>query len=227
MEIRTERTRYDNYAPVAAPRLARRIAEAVEWMVIVFVRCLTRARPQWLGNVPPPGPVIYAANHASHLDVPLMLSVLPGRLWRRTRPVAAAGYWTAGPLRRCVIHFVLHGVLVERETLGINPLEPVAAALRQGDSLIFFPEGTRGPGDTLRPLRTGLFYLARWFPGVDIIPVWIGNSYRALPKGGLIPLPFRCSIAIGAPLRWKPEQGREEFLGEVRAALEVLHSQSR
>jgi 1-acyl-sn-glycerol-3-phosphate acyltransferase len=112
--------------------------------------------------------------------------------------------------------------LVERDRAQVNPLEPVANALRQGDSLIFFPEGTRGPGGVLQPLKPGIFHLARWFPCVDIVPVWIDNSYRILPKGFAIPVPLLCSITFGTPLRWKEGQRQDEFLAEVREALEAL-----
>jgi 1-acyl-sn-glycerol-3-phosphate acyltransferase len=113
-------------------------------------------------------------------------------------------------------------VLVEREGCHLNPLEPVACALRQGDSLIFFPEGARGPGEILQPLKPGIFHLARCFPRVDIVPAWINNSYRALPKGFAVPVPLLCTITFGTPLRWREGQGQDEFLAEVRQTLETL-----
>jgi hypothetical protein len=64
--------------------------------------------------------------------------------------------------------------------------------------------------------------LARWFPNIDIVPAWIDNSYRVLPKGSAIPLPQPCSITFGTPLRWKEGQRQEEFLAEVRETLEAL-----
>jgi 1-acyl-sn-glycerol-3-phosphate acyltransferase len=121
-----------------------------------------------------------------------------------------------------LIHSIFRGVLVGRGSSALNPLEPVATALRQGSSLILFPEGTRGPGRILQPLKPGIFYLARSFPNVDIVPAWIDNSYRILPKGFAIPVPLLCSITFGVPLRWKMGQPQEEFLAEVREALEVL-----
>jgi 1-acyl-sn-glycerol-3-phosphate acyltransferase len=159
---------------------------------------------------------------SSHLDAVLLFSTLPAPLRRRTRPVAAADYWTAGPVRRYLIHSIFRGVLVGRETNQLNPLEPMASALRGGDSLIFLPEGTRGPGGVLQPLKPGIFHLARWFPDVDIVPAWIDNSYRVLPKGFAIPVPLLCSITFGPPLRWKVGQQQDEFLAEVRQTLETL-----
>jgi len=198
------------------------IAAFIEWLLIVSVRLLVGAQPRWQGCACAPEQRIYVANHSSHLDVVLLFSTLPASLRRRTRPVAAAEYWTADPVRRYLIHSIFRGVLVGRECSQLNPLEPVAAALRQGDSLIFFPEGTRGPGEILQPLKPGIFHLARWFPDIDIVPAWIDNSYRILPKGFAIPVPLLCSITFGAPLRWKEGQQQEEFLAEVRVALEAL-----
>lgn len=200
------------------------IAAFLESLIIVTVRLLVGAQARWQGCACSAEQRIYVANHSSHLDVVLLFSALPAALRRRTRPVAAAEYWTAGPVRRFLIHSIFRGVLVGRQGSPLNPLEEVAGALRQGDSLIFFPEGTRGPGGMLQPLKPGIFHLARWFPDVDIVPAWIDNSYRILPKGFAIPVPLLCSISFGAPLRWKEGQQQEEFLAEVRDALEALQA---
>jgi len=198
------------------------IAGLIEELLIVLVRLLVGAQARWQGCGHSPEQRIYVANHTSHLDVVLLFSALPESLRRRTRPVAAAEYWTAGPIRRYLIHAIFRGVLIERDRSQLNPLEPAASALRQRDSLIFFPEGTRGPGEDLQPLKPGIFLLANWFPKVDIVPVWIDNSYRILPKGFAIPVPLLCSITFGTPFRWKEGQKQEDFLAEVRQALEAL-----
>jgi 1-acyl-sn-glycerol-3-phosphate acyltransferase len=198
------------------------IAGFIERLLIASVRLLVGAQSRWQGCAYSPEQRIYVANHSSHLDVVLLFSALPALLRRRTRPVAAAEYWNAGPVRRYLIHSIFRGVLVGRQGGPLNPLEPAAVALRQGDSLIFFPEGTRGPGGVLQPLKPGIFHLARWFPNIDIVPAWIDNSYRILPKGFAIPVPLLCSITFGAPLRWKEGQEQDEFLAEVREALEAL-----
>jgi len=198
------------------------IAGLIERLMICSVRLLAGAQARWQGCAPTPGQRIYVANHSSHLDAVLLFSALPAPLRRRTRPVAAAEYWTAGPIRRYLIHSIFRGVLVGRDGSRLNPLEPMASALRTGGSLIFFPEGTRGPGGILQPLKPGIFHLARGFPDIDIVPAWIDNSYRVLPKGFTIPVPLLCSITFGGPMRWKEGQQQEEFLAEVRQTLETL-----
>ena len=199
-------------------------AELIEKLLIFATRLTAGAQARWVGCGPELGQRIYVANHSSHLDFVLVSCALPLPLRRRTRPVAAAEYWTSGWLRRYFIQDVFRSVLLGRHGFQMNPLEPVNVALRQGDSLIFFPEGTRGPGDKLQPLKPGIFHLARLFPNVDIVPVWIDNSYRILPKGFFIPVPLLSFVTFGAPLRWKEEQGQEEFLDELRGALEALRS---
>jgi 1-acyl-sn-glycerol-3-phosphate acyltransferase len=198
------------------------INKFMEWIMIRAVRVIAGARSRWLGCSPSVQQRIYVANHSSHLDSLLVSSALPEPLRRRTRPVAAAEYWISGVLRQFLIRRVFRGVLLWRSEFQLNPLESVSTALREGDSLIFFPEGTRGPGRNLQPLKPGIFCLARRFPAVDIVPVWIDNSYRVLPKGVAVPLPARCSITFGSPLRWKPGQQQEDFLADVRNALEAL-----
>jgi 1-acyl-sn-glycerol-3-phosphate acyltransferase len=196
------------------------IARFIERLLIISVRLF--ARPKGCNHSC--AQRIYIANHSSHLDAVLLMSTLPASSWSRTRPVAAAEYWNASPVRRYLIHSIFRGVLIGRQGCPLNPLEPVADSLREGDSLILFPEGTRGPGGALQPLKPGIFHLARWFPDVEIVPVWIDNSYRILPKGFKIPVPLLCSITFGAPLRWREGQSQDEFLEEVRMRLEALHA---
>ena len=186
----------------------------IGWLLIVVVRLLWGLRARRKSFTGSANQCIYVANHTSHMDTVFILAMLPARLRRRTRPVAAEEYWTAGPVRRFLIHSIFRGVLIERDRVQLNPLEPVAVALRQGDSLIFFPEGTRGQAGakTLQPLKPGIFYLARWFPQVDIVPVWIGYSHHHISW----------SITCGEPVHWKPGQEQVEFLAEVREAVEGL-----
>jgi 1-acyl-sn-glycerol-3-phosphate acyltransferase len=179
------------------------IARIIKWLLVGSARFLVGGRPEWQGS----GQRIFVANHSSHLDTVMLLSTLPKTLRRRTRPVAAADYWTHGLVRRYLIHSIFRGVLVDRGRWCLKPLEPLAKALRAGDSLILFPEGTRGTGGNLQQLKPGLFHVARAFPHVEIVPAWID-----MPRG----------LTFGPPLRWTDGQQQEEFMSEVREALEAL-----
>ena len=189
------------------------------WLLSFGLRLLTGAHGRWSGCAPVATQRIYCVNHSSHLDFLLLWTALPGRLRRTTRPVAAADYWSAGPVRRYLIHRVFRGVLVDRSGKVAQPLEPVFEALAEGDSLIFFPEGTRGPGEGLLPLKSGIFHVAREAREVDLVPVWIDNSYRVMPKGVFFPIPLLCSMTFGSPLRLTEGEEKDAFLLRLRNAM--------
>ncbi|EPN57708.1 acyltransferase, partial [Pseudomonas syringae pv. actinidiae ICMP 19079] len=145
-------------------------------------------------------------------------------LRKTARPVAGADYWQTSPLRRYIINRVFNGVLVDRKriTPESNPLQPMLEALEKGDSLILFPEGTRNPEDGLLPFKSGLYHLAKSYPQVDLVPVWIANLNRVMPKGRMLPLPLLCTTSFGAPLRLDSEESKEQFLTRSRDALLAL-----
>lgn len=185
-------------------------------------RLVTGAQARWLGCGPQPIQRIYFANHASHVDILLIFSALPLPLRMRTRPVAGADYWEKGKIRRYLVHNILNAVLVDRTrvTRTRNPLEPMLTALDDGDSLIIFPEGTRNTTEhTLLPFKSGLYHLASRRPGIDVVPVWMDNLGRVLPKGEIVPVPLLCSVNFGEPMRLLDGESRADFLTRAHAAL--------
>jgi 1-acyl-sn-glycerol-3-phosphate acyltransferase len=195
-----------------------------------FTRLITGAQARWIGCGPSAVQRIYFANHNSHADFALIWASLPSDLRVRTRPVAGADYWNKGRLRRYFIHEVLRGVLIERAgaTRTCDPIEVIVAALESGDSLIVFPEGTRNVGDEmLLPLKSGIYRVACRRPDVELVPVWMENLGRVLPKGEMIPVPLLCSINFGAPMRLAPGEEKESFLARARQALLDLAAAAR
>ena len=195
-----------------------------------FTRLVTGAQARWIGCGPTAIQRIYFANHASHADFALIWASLPSDLRVRTRPVAGADYWDKGRLRQYLIHEVLRGVLIERAGTARtrDPIETIVAALELGDSLIVFPEGTRNMSDEpLLPFKSGLYRVACRRPDVELVPVWMENLGRVLPKGEIIPVPLLCSINFGAPLRLAPGEEKQAFLGRVRQALLDLAATAR
>lgn len=195
----------------------------VAWLLCGFARLLTGVRAIWR-SPPEAGQRIYYGNHRSHGDFVLIWSSLPSRLRESTRPVAGADYWLASRLRRYIGGEVFRSVLIDRTGhKGVaNPIDQMSEALMQGDSLIIFPEGTRNLGDGLLPFKSGIYHLARANPGVELLPVWLENLGRVMPKGALIPVPLLCSVTFGSPLQPAPDESKEDFLARARDALLAL-----
>ena len=103
-----------------------------------------------------------------------------------------------------------------------DPLAPLVRALESGDSIIIFPEGTRGHGDDPQPFKSGLFRLAQMFPQVVLVPAWINNVQRVIPKGEVVPVPILCSVTFGAPIQLEPCEERRPFLERARRAVMAL-----
>ena len=194
-------------------------------LVIGFIRLLTGAQAFWAGCRPTAAQRIYFANHASHGDFVLLWAALPPYLRRRARPVAGADYWERGALRRYIAAKVFRAVLIDRERRegSPDPIAQMVGALAGGDSLILFPEGTRNTTDQpLLPLKSGLFHLAMQCPSVELVPVWMNNLGRVMPKGEPLPIPLLCTVTFGAPLERIDGEDKAAFLGRARAALLAL-----
>lgn len=190
-------------------------------LLIGATRFLVGARARWEGAAPTPAQRIYFANHASHLDTMVLWAALPPGLRRRTRPVAAADYWGRDRLHRHLALEVLDAVLIDRGA-GADALIPLAEALREGDSLIVFPEGTRNPAPLPGPFKAGLYFLAKDFPQVELIPVYLDNLHRALPKGVYLPVPVSTAALFGPPMRVEPGEDKAAFLARAQAAVTAL-----
>lgn len=193
--------------------------------LVGLTRFLVGGRALWRGCEPAGEEQrIYFANHCSHLDTLLIWAALPPALRARTHPVAAADYWGGDGPKGWVARRVLRAVLVERSNNGgrkaaTSALDPLREALRRGGSLILFPEGTRGAGRLPGAFKPGLYRLAREFPDAELIPVYLENPSRALPKGELIPVPIACSVHFGAPVRPAEGERAEAFLERARGAV--------
>ncbi|NNU44046.1 1-acyl-sn-glycerol-3-phosphate acyltransferase [Ramlibacter sp. B156] len=193
------------------------------WFLLKLVRVLTGAQARWYGCPPQAEQRIYFANHQSHADLVMIWAALPHELRSITRPVAARDYWTKTPVREWITTAVFNAVYVDRERKGdSDPLLPLEQALASGDSIILFPEGTRGDGEEPQPFKSGLYTLALKFPHVVLVPAWIDNIQRVMPKGEVVPVPILCSVTFGAPVRVEPGEERRAFLDRARAAVVAL-----
>lgn len=189
---------------------------------ILLTRLVTAVQARWIGCGPRPVQRIYFANHASHGDFVLIWTVLPPVLREKTRPVAGADYWLKGRFRRFIAGNVFRSVLIDRERPRRDggPIAVMADALEDGASLILFPEGTRNMTDApLLPFKSGIHHLASKRPDIELVPVWLANLNRVLPKGEIVPIPLLCTVTFGTPLRLEANETRAAFLARAHAAL--------
>lgn len=188
-----------------------------------FIHLLTGSRAFWTDPLPP-APRVYYGNHSSHGDFVLIWSALPSALRRQARPVAAAEYWRRGALRRYLIRRVFNGVLIEREAehRSTDPIAQMKQALDAGSALILFPEGTRNMEEGLLPFKSGLYHLASQCGDLELVPVWLENINRVMPKGRLLPLPLLCTVRFGSALTLAAGEDKHAFLDRARDALLAL-----
>jgi 1-acyl-sn-glycerol-3-phosphate acyltransferase len=202
-----------------------KLPEAAGLFLATLARLITGAQGHWHGSPPKAEQRIYFANHQSHFDWVLIWAALPRDLRQTTRPIAARDYWTSTPLKHWITREIFNAVYVSRQrTDDEDPLEPLMEALRNGDSLVIFPEGTRGNKGDPAPFKAGLYHLAEAFPEVQLIPAWIDNVQRVMPKGEVVPVPILCSVTFGAPLLLGPGEDKRVFLDRARDAVIALRS---
>lgn len=199
------------------------LARLTSLFLLGLIRLLTGAQARWQGCPPKAEQRIYFANHQSHADLMLMWAALPAELRSITRPIAAKDYWTKTPFKTWITSAVFNAIYVDRAKTGEqDPLEPLIHALEQGDSVILFPEGTRGNQEEPQSFKSGLYNLAKRFPEVVLVPAWINNVQRVMPKGEVVPVPILCSVTFGAPLVLAPDEDRSHFLTRARQAVLAL-----
>lgn len=192
---------------------------------------LTGADVSGRERLPLKGPAIVAANHSSHVDTLLLLAIFPSRAVQKVRPAAAADYFLKDPVIGWFSRHVIGIVPVARRKAGQkiradgeDVLAPARAALAAGEIVVVFPEGTRGDGDELGQLKSGVARLAEAFPDAPVTPVWIQGAGRVLPKGEAIPAPLNCAVLVGEPIAWTGD--RHAFMARLRADLLALKDQA-
>ena len=158
------------------------------------------------------------------MDTIVLWAALPGALRANTRPVAARDYWDKPGLRATIAKEELNVVMIDRSRADpdADPLDPLRDALEHGFSLIIFPEGTRSAQPLPGEFKSGLYHLATGFPTVELIPVYIENLHRSMPKGALLPVPIICTVRFGGALRLQTDEDKDDFLKRARDAVAQL-----
>ena len=196
------------------------LAKLMSYFLLGLVRLLTGSQARWHGCPPKAEQRIYFANHQSHADLIMIWAALPKELRSVTRPIAARDYWTQTPFKKWITTEVFNAIYVVRDKVDDqDPLAPLYDALGNGDSIILFPEGTRGYADEPQSFKSGLYNLALKFPDVVLVPAWINNIQRVMPKGEVVPVPVLCSVTFGAPVQLGAGEDRRAFLDRARQAV--------
>ncbi len=166
-------------------------------------------------------PCIVVSNHNTMLDVYVLSMLFRRRALPRVRCAAAEDTFGGG-LVGWFCRVTLNPILVNRKARTRDPLAEVRAALEQGDSLIIFPEGTRGDPGVIVPFKPGVGEIARSFPDLPIYPCFIAGIERVWPRGTWLPLPFNVEILVGEPYRTDANLHRREIAEQLEAQVRAL-----
>ncbi len=166
-------------------------------------------------------PVIFAANHASHVDTPLLLSCLPLRFRHRTVVAAAADYFFDRRWKADAWSFFLAAIPIERTKVNRRSADLAAQLLEDHWNLVIFPEGGRSPDGWAQAFRGGAAYLAAR-TGRPVVPVHLDGTRHILPKGRKGIHRTRTTVTFGTPL-W-PDEGEDarRFGVRIEAAVATM-----
>ncbi len=167
------------------------------------------------------GPVIFAANHHSHLDAGLLITSLPEPHRHRVFAAAAADYFFDNRVKATASALVLNAIPIDRTKVGRRSADAAAELLDDGWSMVIFPEGGRSPDGWGQPFRGGAAYLAIRC-GVPVVPVHLAGTGRILPKGKNRPRPSHTVVTFGAPLRAAEGERSQAFADRIEHAVAAL-----
>ncbi len=200
------------------------VAFMTRTFLAALAKFLSGASTRWVECQPDTCQRIYFANHTSHLDALVVWASLPMELRNITRPVAAKDYWDAGAVRRYLATQVFDALLIDRTEIKVHN-SPVDLMIREmGDkkSLIVFPEGGRSTTGEIGEFKSGLFYLGKKRPDLELVPVHIDNLNRVLPRGEFLPVPLLSCITFGRPIYLEKGEPKNSFLSRAREAVRRL-----
>ncbi|MFO0916260.1 MAG: lysophospholipid acyltransferase family protein [Pirellulales bacterium] len=186
----------------------------------IIAKALSGATVRWVDCHPDTCQRVYFANHTSHLDALVVWSSLPSDVRSLTRPVAAKDYWERGWIRPALAK-AFNALLIDRKEIKVHE-SPVDLMIREaGDrhSLIVFPEGGRNTAAELGEFKSGLYYLGKKRPEWELVPVYIDNMNRILPRGEFLPVPLLSCITFGPPIWLEKGEPKNEFLKRARDAV--------
>ncbi len=172
--------------------------------------------------IPKDGPMILVANHNSHMDTLVLMSLFPLDILHKVRPIAASDYWLKN---KAISWFATHVVNIipidrKREDKQIDPLGPIADALNGGDIVLMFPEGSRGKPEQMQEFKSGIAHLSRRCPDVPVVPVFLRGMGKTLPRGTAVFLPFFCDVIFGQSFTWNGN--KTAFMNRIKSQFDLL-----
>jgi len=202
-------------------------SHAIASRLLAFIaRVISGATVRWIDCQPDTCQRVYFANHTSHLDAIVLWSSLPNSVRQVVRPVAAKDYWERGAVRRYLAK-IFKALLIDRKKIKVHQ-SPIDMMIREiGDqfSLIVFPEGGRNAEATVGDFKSGLYYLAKKRPDLELVPVYMDNLNRVLPRGEFLPVPLLSCISFGSPIWLESGEPKADFLARAREAVLALKEQ--
>lgn len=201
-------------------RILKIIFFAVIIKPVVFVVLGLNIRGK--NNLPLHGPAIIAANHNSHLDTMVLMSLYPLSCLHRIRPVAAADYFLVNPFLRWFSLSCIGIIPLDRgaRTKKSELFSACHTALDNGDILILFPEGTRGNPEEMSTIKKGIFHIVKERDDTQITPIMMHGLGRSLPRGEGLLVPFNCDVIIGDKL--PPPATAEQLVENIQHVFNEL-----
>lgn len=192
-------------------------------LLALIGKALSGVSVRWVDCQPDTRQRIYFANHTSHLDALIIWSSLPAHVRAVTRPVAAKDYWSRGVIRPYVAR-QFNALLIDRTEIKVHqsPVDLMLREIGNTHSLIVFPEGSRNDEPEMREFKSGLYYLNKKKPDLELVPVYIENVNRVLPRGEFLPVPLLSRVLFGSPIRLEPKEPKADFLSRAREAVKRL-----
>ena len=192
-------------------------------VLALIAKLLSGVSVRWIDCQPDTCQRVYFANHTSHLDALIIWSSLPPEIRKLTRPVAAKDYWVKGAVRQYLAK-QFNALLIDRTEIKVHqsPVDLMIREMGTTHSLIVFPEGSRNPEPEMREFKSGLYYLSKKRPDLELVPVYIENLNRVLPRGEVLPVPLLSSVRFGPPIWLEHKEPKVDFLARARESIRRL-----
>ena len=189
-------------------------------LLVGLAKLISGATVRWVDCQPDTCQRVYFANHTSHLDALVLWASLPHHIRRLTRPVAAKDYWERGPVRRHIARS-FNAMLIDRREIKVHnsPIQMILSEIGETHSVIVFPEGSRNEEGEIGEFKSGIYYLNKKRPDLEMVPVYLDNMNRILPRGEVLPVPLLSSITFGPPMWLEEGESKDSFLTRAREAV--------